>query len=179
VNAVKALHYASCNLYCVLSIPQNKQPAPLQIEGIELTFYLKLALRCSSCNKGGIMAIGFDEIQVEETDRAKIVTLKINQSLDKEDYESFVPLIETQMRARMPIRVLIELHAFKGWTAGALWEETKFAAKHFSDLERIAVVGESRWEKGIKLFVRPFTAAKVRFFGMEALDQARRWIEED
>ena len=124
------------------------------------------------------MAIGFDEIQVEETDTAKIVTLKINQTLDKEDYESFVPLIETQMQAGGPIRVLIELHAFKGWTTGALWEETKFAAKHFRDIERIAVVGESRWEKGVKLFVKPFTAAKVRFFHMQALMQARQWLEE-
>ncbi|MEJ2638191.1 MAG: STAS/SEC14 domain-containing protein [Desulfosarcinaceae bacterium] len=124
------------------------------------------------------MAIGFDEIQVEETDTAKIVTLKINQKLDKEDYENFVPLLETQMQASIPIRILFELHAFKGWTAGALWEETKFAAKHFSDIERIAVVGESRWKNGIKLFIKPFTAAKVRFFDMQALDQARQWIEE-
>jgi len=28
---------------------------------------------------------------------------------------------------------------FKGWTAGALWEDTKFAAKHFNDIDRIAV----------------------------------------
>jgi hypothetical protein len=124
------------------------------------------------------MSIGFDEILVDEKEVGKVVTLKINQTLDKEDYENFVPLIETQMQAGTPIRLLIELHAFEGWTAGALWEETKFAAKHFRDIERIAVVGESRWEKGIKLFVKPFTGAKVRFFDMQALAQARQWIEE-
>jgi hypothetical protein len=124
------------------------------------------------------MSIGFDEILVDDTETGKIVTLKINQTLDKEDYESFVPLIETQMQAGTPIRILIELHAFKGWTAGALWEETKFSAKHFSDIERIAIVGESHWKKGIALFVKPFTAAKVRFFDNQALDQARQWIAE-
>lgn len=125
------------------------------------------------------MAIGFDEIQLEEREAGAIVTLTIKKKLDKEDYETFVPMIERQIEARSPIRLLVELKNFEGWTAGALWEDTKFAARHFKDIERMAVVGDSRWEKGGAFFFKPFTAAKVRYFDNREIERARQWIRED
>ena len=38
---------------------------------------------------------------------------------------------------------------FHGWDAGALWEDIKFDLKHFSDIERVAMVGEKKWQKGM------------------------------
>lgn len=124
------------------------------------------------------MPIGFDEIQVDSTPVGTIVTLRFREKLDKADYDTFVPMLETQMDHHAPIRLLAELHDFQGWTAGALWEDTKFAARHFNDIERLAVVGDARWEKGVTLFVTPFTAAKVRYFDMPHADQARAWVRE-
>ena len=124
------------------------------------------------------MPIGFDEIQVDSTPTGTIVTLKFREKLDKADYDTFVPMIETQMENNAPIRLLAELHDFEGWTAGALWEDTKFAAKHFHDIERLAVVGESRWQKGITVFVKPFTSADVRYFDINEIDRARKWVRE-
>jgi len=125
------------------------------------------------------MAIGFDEIQLDKTKKGAIVTLTIKKKLDKEDYETFVPMIERQIEAGAPIRLLVELKDFEGWTAGALWEDTKFAARHFKDIERMAVIGESRWEKGGTFFFKPFTAAKVRYFDNREMEGARQWIRED
>ena len=124
------------------------------------------------------MPIGFDEIQVDPTPVGTIVTLKFREKLDKADYETFVPMIESQMKNGAPIRLLAELHDFEGWTAGALWEDTKFAAKHFNDIERVAVVGEARWQKGITVFGKPFTSADVRYFDMQEIERAREWIRE-
>ncbi|MFO7714451.1 STAS/SEC14 domain-containing protein [Desulfosarcina sp.] len=124
------------------------------------------------------MPIGFDEIQVDPTPVGTIVTLKFREKLTKSDYETFVPMIESQMQNGSPIRVLAELHDFEGWTAGALWEETKFAAKHFNDIKRLAVVGESRWRKGVAVFVKPFTSADVRYFDIQEIDKARHWVRE-
>jgi hypothetical protein len=124
------------------------------------------------------MPIGFDEIKVDPTPVGTIVTLKFREKLDREDYETFVPMIESQMHKDSPIRLLAELHDFEGWTAGALWEDTKFAAKHFNDIERLAVVGDSNFQKGVTVFVKPFTSAEVRYFDMEEIDKAREWIRE-
>jgi hypothetical protein len=124
------------------------------------------------------MAIGFDEIQLDKTPVGTIVTLRFNKKLDKEDYEAFIPLIESQIQNAAPIRVLVELNDFEGWTAGALWEDTKFAARHFKDIERLAITGESRWKTGVMVFVKPFTSAEVRFFDIQEVDRARQWIRE-
>jgi hypothetical protein len=124
------------------------------------------------------MTIGFDEIQVEETSAGKIVTLKINEKLRKQDYEEFVPMIEGFMADGSKIRILVELHDFKGWTAGALWEDTKFAARHFNDIKKMAVVGEKGWEQGLTVFFKPFTRAEISYFDVKDLEKARQWIRE-
>jgi hypothetical protein len=149
-------------------------PAPIEIFISFVTMTINYRETFEEVN----MPIGFDEIQVDPTPVGTIVTLKFREKLDRADYEMFVPMIESQMRSGSPIRLLVELHDFEGWTAGALWEDTKFAAKHFNDIERLAVVGESRWQKGITVFVKPFTSADVRYFEMQEIDKAREWIRE-
>jgi len=122
------------------------------------------------------MSIGFDEITLEEEDVGKIVTLTFKGKLSREDYELFVPQLEGLMKQDEKIRLLVELKDFKGWTAGALWEDIKFDVKHFNDIERLAVVGDSKWEKGLALFAKPFTTASVRYFEQNEMEQAKRWL---
>jgi hypothetical protein len=66
---------------------------------------------------------------------------------------------------------------FQVWDAGGLWEDIKFDLKHFSDVERLAIVGEKKWQKGMSQFCRPFTTAKVHYFDRSALDEACKWAE--
>ena len=124
------------------------------------------------------MTIGFDEIQLEKSPVGNIVTLKFKGKVSKEDYEDFVPQIENLMKGDAKIRLLVELHDFEGWTAGAMWEDTKFAARHFNDIERLAIVGEARWERGLATFIKPFTMAAVKYFDLQDVDQARQWIRQ-
>jgi hypothetical protein len=83
---------------------------------------------------------------------------------------------------RFDLRLLLDIrsdHDFHGWTAGALWEDPKFDFKHWKDIERLAIVGESKWEAGMAVFCKPFTAAKVQYFDHTKLDEAKSWIAED
>jgi hypothetical protein len=120
--------------------------------------------------------IGFDEIQVEDTAAGKVISLKFMEKLRKEDFEKFVPMLESQMAGDQKVRILVQLHNFEGLTVGALWEDTKFAARHFTDIEKLAVVGDAKWQEGLTLFAKPFTAATVCFFKMEDIEKARKWI---
>ena len=124
------------------------------------------------------MTIGFDEIQLEKSPVGNIVTLKFKGKVSKADYDEFVPLIENLMKGDAKIRLLVELHDFEGWTAGAMREDTKFAARHFNDIERLAIVGEARWERGMVAFIKPFTMATVKYFDMQDANRARQWIRE-
>jgi len=118
-------------------------------------------------------------IQITEEQEGRIVTVMLTGKLVKEDYETFVPEIERLVKQHGKIRMLVEFRDFHGWTAGALWEDTKFAARYFNDIERLAIVGEAKWEKGMAVFCKPFTRAKVRYYDVAKEDEARSWIRED
>ncbi len=106
-----------------------------------------------------------------------LLEIKVEGKLTTKDYESFVPGIENFMKTGK-IRILLELIRFHGWTAGALWEDTKFAAKHFNDIERVAIAGDKKWEKGMAIFCKPFTGATIRYFDSHEIESARKWIME-
>ncbi|MGA9537031.1 MAG: STAS/SEC14 domain-containing protein [Desulfobacterales bacterium] len=93
---------------------------------------------------------------MEEAPVGKVVTLKVRETLRKKDYDDFVPMLEGLMKNGSKIRLNAELHDFEGWTAGALWEDTKFAARHFGDIERLAVVGEAPMGEGDNCFYQTF-----------------------
>ncbi len=59
-----------------------------------------------------------------------------------------------------------------------MWEDTKFDLKHWKDIEKLAIVGETKWEEGMATFCKPFTKAKIKYFAHDKLDDARKWIAE-
>lgn len=117
-------------------------------------------------------------VELQEQARGKILTVRATGKLTSEDYKRFVPEVERLIKEHGKIRVLFETHDFHGWDAGALWQDIKFDVKHWRDIERLAIVGEKKWEKGMAAFCKPFTTAEIRYFEHDRLDGARGWIEE-
>ena len=116
--------------------------------------------------------------QIIETAVGSVVEVRATGKLSKEAYEAFVPMTEAKIREFGKIRILFVMHDFHGWNAGAIWEDLKFDLKHFNHIERLAIVGESKWEKGMSVFCRPFTTAKIKYFDHADIEQAREWINE-
>ncbi|MGW8161890.1 MAG: STAS/SEC14 domain-containing protein [Desulfobulbales bacterium] len=115
-------------------------------------------------------------ITIAETTAGNFVEARIIGKLTENDYEIIIPELERRIKEYGRLRLLIELEDFQGWTAGALWEDIKFDFRHFHDIYRIALVGDSKWEKTATLFSKPFTAAELRYFDWKDLEAARRWI---
>lgn len=107
----------------------------------------------------------------------EILEIEVTGRLEKGDYERFVPLVEEHITAHGKIRILCIMRDFHGWDAGAMWEDLKFDLKHFSDIERLALVGDKKWQAGMAVFCRPFTTAKVRYFELDRLAEAKEWVE--
>ena len=108
----------------------------------------------------------------------KMLEVRISGKLTKEAYAKLVPVVDAQIKEFGKVRILLILDDFHGWTLGALWEDTKFDLKHWRDIERLAIVGESKWEEGMATFCKPFTSAKIKYFDHAKLDEARKWIAE-
>lgn len=119
------------------------------------------------------MTITFKSIELEE--EGKFIHLTITGKLETEDYDKFVPEIDQKIKLYGKVNMLVELVDFHGWTAGAAWEDTKFGVRHFNDIERLAIVGDKAWEKGMAYFCKVFTLAKVRYFDLNERDKAEAW----
>ena len=108
-----------------------------------------------------------------------VIEVRLSGKLEKKDYEAFVPEIEQRIKQHGRLRILLEMHDFHGWSAGAMWEDLKFDLKHFNDIERVAMVGETRWQEGMAKFCRPFTAAKIKYFEHDHVEEARTWLKNE
>ena len=117
-------------------------------------------------------------VQMREEADGKILIIELSGKLVKEDYESFTPEVEAEVKKHGKVRMLVRMHDFHGWTAGALWADIKFDVHHFTHIERLAIVGEKRWEAGMAVFCKPFTTAKVRYFDESKADEASKWLHE-
>lgn len=115
-------------------------------------------------------------VEIRETSCPGAIEVHLSGKLTKQDYEHFVPELERRIEKHGKLRLLVEMHDFHGWTAGALWEDVKFDFLHFSDVDRLAMVGETRWQEGMAVFCKPFTTAKVEYFDHTRMDEAMDWL---
>ena len=115
-------------------------------------------------------------VELKEEAGGKVLKANVSGKLTKEDYQHFLPEFEKLIQEHGKIRVLFEMHDFHGWEAAALWEDLKLDFKHFNDIERLAMVGESKWQKGMSVFCKPFTTAEVKYFEHDQADEAEKWV---
>ena len=117
-------------------------------------------------------------IQIKQENGGKLVVVQVTGKLGKADYERCVPEFERLIRQHGKLRLLFELTGFHGWEAGALWDEIKLDIRHFADIERLAVIGDKKWEHGMVTFYKPFTKATIRYFDQANAAEARKWLRE-
>ncbi|MCI0442725.1 STAS/SEC14 domain-containing protein [bacterium] len=114
--------------------------------------------------------------QLSPNDRIKL-EFKIEENLKIADYEKLIGILEP-LTIRRKVSLLIVLVNFQGWNDDDFEKYAEFAAKYFEKVDKIAIVAEQAWIKGIEIFCKPFIRAKVRYFRPFELDSAREWIEE-
>jgi hypothetical protein len=108
----------------------------------------------------------------------KVLAFKMSGKLHDEDYKTFVPLVDAAIAEQGKVRLLAVFEDFHGWDMHALWDDIKFATTHCTKIERIAMVGDRKWEAWMAKVCKPFTMAKLRYFDVSDIDSARAWIAE-
>ncbi|HVA13076.1 MAG TPA: class I fructose-bisphosphate aldolase [Stellaceae bacterium] len=117
-------------------------------------------------------------IHLNEENGGKTLAIHVTGKLAKVDYEHFVPEFERLVLQHGKLRLLFDLTGFHGWEAGALWDEIRFDIKYYADIERLAMVGDKKWQQGMAAFFKPFTKATSRYFDHADAAEARKWLDE-
>jgi len=117
-------------------------------------------------------------IELAELADGKTLEVRVSGKLTGEDYNHFVPAIDALIQKAGKIKILFIMHDFHGWEMGALWEDIKFDATHFSKIAKIAMVGEKAWEKWMSVVCKPFTTSSIKYFDAGEVEAARQWLAE-
>lgn len=70
-----------------------------------------------------------------------------------------------------------EMSDFDGWSAKGFWEDLKMDTNHASDYEKIAMVGDEKWQDWMTQLMKPFTSADIKFFEFKDKEKAKTWIQ--
>ena len=115
-------------------------------------------------------------IQLKEENDGKILVVHVKGKLVKADYEHFVPEFERLVQQHGKQRVMFDMTGLHGWDVGAAWEDVKLDIEHFADIDRLAMVGDKKWQHGMEMFFKPFTKAMTRYFDHADAAEARKWL---
>lgn len=106
----------------------------------------------------------------------KVLVVELVGTLAKEDYKPLTEEFQRLAAQHGKIRVLLDMTRFEGWDMAALWQEAKFDLQHLNKMERLAVIGDKRWQHAIAAGAKPFTPAEVRYFETADAGQAHAWV---
>ncbi len=118
-------------------------------------------------------------IEILKESSGSIIGFSLSGKLHDEDYKIFVPQMERVIEREGKVRVLAHFHDFHGWNLHAAWDDMAFGAKHFGDVEKIALVGDRKWEEWMARVCKPFTRATVKYFGSGEMEMAWDWLREE
>ena len=107
-----------------------------------------------------------------------VLGFKMSGKLHDEDYKKFEPMVDAAVAKHGKVRMLAQFHDFHGWDLHALWDDIKFSTTHCTKIDRIALVGEKKWEKWMAGVCKPFTMAKIRYFDASEIEAAKAWLAE-
>jgi SpoIIAA-like len=107
-----------------------------------------------------------------------VLGIEASGEVTGEDYEQVViPAVHRHVEGGGKIRLLYLLGTeFDGFTAAAMWDDTKVGMGHPFSWERIAVVTDDDAYRRLVKTVGFLMPAKVRVFALAELEDAKAWI---
>ena len=115
--------------------------------------------------------------KVLEKTFGNLIAIEIDGHIEKKDYDKVTPLIEKVVREYGKVKLYIQINSIKGIEPAAFMKDVKTYLNHFNDVDKIAVVGENKWQKFWSDLADPFVSGEIRFFTHSEIAEAQTWIE--
>jgi hypothetical protein len=105
------------------------------------------------------------------------LAVKASGKLVHADYAALGPELERRIAAHGKLSALFDITEFEGWDLHGAWDDFALGMKHIGDFERIAVVGDAKWQDFAINLADALTSADVRFFQKAKREQAWTWVQ--
>lgn len=106
-----------------------------------------------------------------------VIAIHAEGKITKNDYEKLNPLIDKTVRENDHVKLFVELDEVETIKPEAFVKDVKMYLKNFNKIEKVAVTGDSSWQKIISGISSPFVSGKVKYFPKNQLIEAQSWIQ--
>lgn len=107
-----------------------------------------------------------------------VLTATASGEVTHHDYaDVFMPAVDDAVRQSGQIRLLyVFTSEFEGFSAQAMWDDSRLGMQHLQDFTKIAVVSDKGWVRnGVSMF-GVFMPAEVKAFRLSEFEAARNWV---
>lgn len=110
-----------------------------------------------------------------ETD-GDLLAVRLSGTLSETHYRRMAPWLDRAIALGAQPGVMLLMDNFRGWAGPApTWGELRSGVPHHSEVDRVAMVGEPRWQVSMTRISNPFLGAEVRYFDPAQRQAAERW----
>src|SRR5438093_13617821 len=78
-----------------------------------------------------------------------IIWVKVSDKLTHQDYADLTANWAKIIAMHGKLRLGFNMENFSGWEPVAMWDDLKFSLSHASQIERVAMVGDKKWEEWV------------------------------
>lgn len=117
-------------------------------------------------------------INIQEQPNDDILLLTVTGKLTKEDLDNLIPHLKDQVETSDHPQLFMIMEDFEGYeSASAIWKDLKLDTEYIGYFDRIALVGDKKWQEwGTRVFDK-ITKEELRFFSIDEKEEAKNWIE--
>ena len=110
-------------------------------------------------------------------DTGNPIVARVSGTLIRDDYDRFVPWLDRRVAdAGGPVSFVVHAEDWDGWASlRAAWADLKMDARFAGHVERLAMVGDSRWQEWMTRLSSPLFPTKMRWFDSDEADDAEAW----
>ncbi len=106
-----------------------------------------------------------------------LITARVSGKVKKTEVETAQKVVIRIIGSGLKARILLIAEGFNGWEDKGNWGDVSFQMKYDEQIEKIAVVGQKKWEDLVSAFLgKGLRSVEIRFFPPFRLGIARAWV---
>jgi hypothetical protein len=105
------------------------------------------------------------------------IAVRISGILRRDEFTKLQALFMEAVKHRGKVSLLVLLEDFEGWDERDNWNSVPFHLEHDEQVEKIAIVGDTKWEDLFGAFLgKGLRKIPIRHFPPAGLKTARAWL---
>jgi hypothetical protein len=107
-----------------------------------------------------------------------VIGYKASGKMTGADYDKLEPEVEALVKQEGNIRMLLDLE-FDEVTMKAMESDLKMGRKYHKNIEKLAIVGDKKWEEWMTSMANKLFANEAKHFHTADMDAAWAWLREN